>query len=139
METVAENMQGYSKRQIRDEKQARELMIAITCPSPRELKCLIKANMLMNNAVTVEDVNRAMDIFGHDVPSLKGKIVRKTPDVVKHEVVHIPRCILCFANTLPFLGTISLVKFGTIQHMVNRKKKSKLSGITTVYRVYGAR
>ena len=69
-------------------------MIAIACPSLREFKSLIKANMLMNCPVTVDDVDRAMDIFGHDVPNLKGKVVRKKPDVVKNEVVHIPRYIL---------------------------------------------
>ena len=43
----------------------------------REFKSLIKANMLMNYPVTVEDVDIAMDVFGHDVPSLKGKVGRK--------------------------------------------------------------
>ena len=70
---------------------------------------------------------------------------------MKHEVMHIPHymldknkiIVICtdiyFANALPFLGSISKVKFGTIQHMANRKKKTKLSGITTVCRIYGAR
>ena len=108
-------------------------MIAIACPSMREFKSLIKANMLMNCSVIAEDVDRAMELFGHDVPNLKGKVVRKKPDVVKNEVVHIPRYILdknkliimstgiCFVNTLPFLGTLSQVKFGTIEHMAERK------------------
>ena len=105
----------------------------------------------MNYPVTVEDFDRAMDIFGHDVPNLKENFVRKTLDVVKHEVVYIPYYVLdknkvivmstdiCFANTLQFLGTISQVKFGTFQHMTNKKKKIKLSSRTTVCRIYGAR
>ena len=105
----------------------------------------------MNCPLTVEDVNKTMDIFEHNVPNLKGKVVRKTLDSVKNEVVCIPRFMLdknklvimstdiCFANTLPFLGTLSQVKFGTIQHKTDRKKKVKLSDITTVCRIYGAR
>ena len=46
---------------------------------------------------------------------------------------------ICFVNTLPFLGTLSQIKFGTIQHMADRKKKTMLSGLTTVCRLYGAR
>ena len=151
VETVAENMHGYSKRQVRDSKRARDLMTAIACPSMREFKSLIQTNMLMNCPVTLEDVDRAVAIFGHDIPNLKGKVVRKRPDVVKNEVIHVPRYVLdknklitmstdiCFVNTLPFLGTLSQVKFGTIQHMADRKKKSKLSGLTTVCKFYGAR
>ena len=68
----------------------------------------------MNCSVTEEDVDKDMNIFGHDVPSLKGKVVRITPNVRKHEVVHISRYILdknnliildsdiCFTNALPF-------------------------------------
>ena len=123
METVAENMHGYSKRQIRDAKRARDLMAAIACLSMREFKSLIQTVMLMNCPVTVEDVDRAMAIFGHDVPNLKGKVVRKKPNVVKNEVVHVPRHVLdknklimmstdiCFVSTLLFLGTLSQVKF----------------------------
>ena len=77
VETVAENMHGYSKRQVGDTKRARSLMIAIACPSLREFLSLIKANMLMNFPVTVEDVDRVMNIFGHDVPNLKGEVARK--------------------------------------------------------------
>ena len=97
-------------------------MIVIACPSMREFKSLFKANMLMNCSETVEYVDRAMDIFGHDVPDLKGKVVREKTDAVKNKMIHIPTYILdknkliimstsiCFANTLPFLGTLSQVK-----------------------------
>ena len=60
VETVQENMHGYSKRQVRDAKRARDLMIPIACPSMREFKSLIQTNMLMNCPITVEDVNRAV-------------------------------------------------------------------------------
>ena len=57
-------------------------MIVIVCPSLRDFKSLIEANMLINCPVTVEDNDRAMDIFGYDVPSLKGKVMSKKPNVV---------------------------------------------------------
>ena len=59
------------------QKRDRDLMIAIACPSMREFKSLITTNMLMNSPVTAEDVDRSMEIFGHDVSNLKGKVVRK--------------------------------------------------------------
>ena len=77
--------------------------------------------------------------------------MKRTLDSVKHEVVHVTCFILdknklifkctdiCFTNTLRFIGTIRQVNFDTIQHIVNRRKKTNLSSLTTVCRIYGAR
>ena len=46
--TVAGNMQGYSKRQIRDAQRAIDLKEAIGCPTTREFRRMIKENMLKN-------------------------------------------------------------------------------------------
>ena len=144
-------MEGYPKTQIRDAKRVRDLMVAVGCPSLKGFKSLIKVNMLMYCKLTIEYVEMALDIFEHNVPSLKGKTMRKTPYTVKNEVVHIPHYILdrtkviamcndiCFTNTQPFIRTISQVKLCAIQHMVNTRKKTKLSGITTMCKIYGAK
>ena len=68
-----------------------------------------------------------MDIFGKNIPILKGKSVRKRDKCVMHEVIHIPCYILdknknivldsdsCSTNILPFVGTLGqVVEFGTI-------------------------
>lgn len=46
-------------------------------PTCTDFKTIIRAGMLRNCPVTVEDVDKAKEIYGKDVPSLKGKTTRK--------------------------------------------------------------
>ena len=77
MKTMAGNMQGYSKRQVKDGKRARDLLRAIGCPTPNAFKTMIRAGMLKNCLVTVEDIDTIVGLFGKNVPTLKGEITRK--------------------------------------------------------------
>ena len=53
-----------------------------------------KASMLKNCPVKIEDVERAYDIFGKDIPTLKGKTVRRKPRRVRHEFIKGPKYVL---------------------------------------------
>ena len=76
IQTVQENEKGYSKRQIKDYQEVRDLYAKVGYPSPRDFQKLIADNMILNFPVTVEDVIRANKIYGRDIHSLKGKTTR---------------------------------------------------------------
>ena len=79
--TVKDNMQGYTTRQIKKADEARKLYHIIGTPTVENFKGLIKMNMIANNPITVEDVDRAEKIYGQSIYSMKGKTTRKKPKV----------------------------------------------------------
>ena len=79
IQTVQENKEGYSKRQIKDAQGERDLYAKVCYPSPRDFHKLIAENMILNYPVTVEDVIRADKIYGRDIHSMKGKTTRTQP------------------------------------------------------------
>ena len=80
--TIEENLQGFSKHQIEQAKLARKLYHVMAIPSIHDFKELIKNNMLYNCPITIEDINNAEEIFGMSVASLKGKTTRAKPEIV---------------------------------------------------------
>ena len=62
--------------QIRDVQRASNLPEAVGCPTPHELKNMIRAAKLRNCPVTVEYVDRAIEIFGKYVSSHQGKTAK---------------------------------------------------------------
>ena len=94
METVAENMEGYSKRQIEDAKRAKQLLASIGYPSFKDFKAAVRAGMIKNCPITPEDVDRCLRIFGKEVASLKGKTTRVNPDRVRTDIIAVPRFVL---------------------------------------------
>ena len=69
VQTVTENENDYSQRQLADTKTARDLYAKVIYPSIRDFSIMITKNMIMNCPVTIEDVMRAKNING---PSVQG-------------------------------------------------------------------
>ena len=57
VESVAKNMQLFTKRQIASAQQARDLQAGLGFPSIPNLKWIIKANMLKDCPVVSQDVD----------------------------------------------------------------------------------
>ena len=62
--TVAENMKLYTKRQVARAEEARKLYQVIGYPSLRDFKHVIQTNQIKNCPVTIEDINICEKIFG---------------------------------------------------------------------------
>ena len=150
--TVQENSEGYSKRQVLQAKQARDLQAILGNPSTRDLKTIIESNQLANCPVSSDDVERAEIIYGPSVPILKGKTTRRTPERVVSDYINIPSKVLqanrlvelsgdiFFVNKIPFLTTVSdHIKFTTVEHLKNRKAKNILEAISHVKAIYELR
>ena len=92
--TQTENSMMYSDQEIFCGKKARTLYHTIGYPSLKDFKNIIKANLISNCDVTLDDINVAEKVFGHDMFALKGKQVHTKPLPVSTDYVKIPREIL---------------------------------------------
>ena len=128
VQTVQENEEGYSQRQIQDAKEARDLYAKVGYPSARDFKTIISKNLILNCPLTASDVVRAENIYGQDIHALKGKITRTKLKPVVIDYLVMPKNILeknkkitlsidiMFVNKIPFVTTISRhIKFTTIE------------------------
>ena len=90
MDTVQENRKNYTQHQFECAKLACKLCHNVGTPAVKNFKSLLKANMIKNCPVTIEDVNIAEKIFGPSMLSLKGKSMRRTPKPVRADVIEMP-------------------------------------------------
>ena len=90
MDTVQENRKNYTQHQFEHAKSACKLCHNVGTPAVKNFKSLLKANMIKNCPVTIEDVNIAEKIFRPLISSLKGKSMRRTPKPVRADVIEIP-------------------------------------------------
>jgi hypothetical protein len=113
-ETVADNAVSFTKRQIEDAKTAQALVRKLGYPSVYDVHKLISSGGILNCPVTSADLRRAIQIFGPDIGSLKGKTVTKKSEIAKCELI--PRfvqsnIVLCadlmYINGIGFLVTVS--------------------------------
>ena len=150
--TVANESEGFSKRQIEHAKIAREFQAKVGHPSTSDLKRIIQSNQIVNCPVTTDDINRANKIFGPSLPILKGKTTRHAPLSVVSDYVAVPPQILSankhislsgdifFVNRIPFFATISdHIKFTTAEHIANRKLHQLVLATKHAQALYTAR
>ena len=62
MNTVEENMIGFTKREIKQARAARELYPKLGYPSWKDFRWAVQTNQIRNCPVTVQDVDNAMKI-----------------------------------------------------------------------------
>ena len=117
--TVAENYEGFTKREVLKAHEARRLQRMLGCPSDRDFQGMVREKLIANCPVTITDVQNAYQILGPDLAGLRGKTVRRKPEHVAVDYVAVPRDFLdrhrnvtvtadlMFVNGLPFLITQS--------------------------------
>ena len=91
METVAGNKKGFTKRKIKGAETAKGLYTTLSYLSIKDHKWVINSNQIKNCPVTVEDVVTASKICGNNVDALKSKATRRKPEVVKRDLVRVPK------------------------------------------------
>jgi hypothetical protein len=84
LQSVAENKKIFTNRQIDAANVARDLYRKLGRPSESKFEEIITKNLIRNCPITIDDVRRAMLIYGPDAAILKGKTVRGKP------IAHIP-------------------------------------------------
>ena len=77
VDTVAENLEGYTQRKYYVAVNAQLTQGLFIYPYDKDLKLMVHANLIANCPVTINDINAAHKIFGLNVASLKGKTSRR--------------------------------------------------------------
>lgn len=114
--TVSERMSKYTHRQIKHAELAREYKRKLGYASTGQLIKLISQGKLANCDVTAQDVVRALDIWGPDLGSLKGKTPSHKAQIEDEQPIlnqlqdqnQIMYIDIMFVNGSPFL--IAVVK-----------------------------
>ena len=153
VQTVEENKNIYTKRQVVKAQLARRIYSLVGRPSHDAFVDMIRNGRLRNSPIDVEDAHRSVAIFGPDVAALRGKTTRQTPyHVAALPMSPVPPAILqahrniclcvdvCYVNNLPILATISrVIKLRTVSILTDVSNPSILRALFDVIAVYHSR
>jgi ribosomal protein L24E len=112
--TVLDNEQRYNKRQVEYAKRAREFERRMGYQPIESLSSIIGSGAIIECPVTAHDLQRAKEIYGPPIATVKGKT--RTQQAQLAHVEPIPRVIyrrmsmevdIMFVNKLPFLITVT--------------------------------
>jgi len=113
VQTVKQNESMYHKREVQQAKNAREYQRRMGYCTAGKLIRLLSTGKLQNADITVQDVLRAIRIWGKDLGNLKGKTTATrapTVDVTEQKIIQqvIQKQQVCymdimFVNKLPYL------------------------------------
>ena len=108
--------------------------------------------MIIYYPLTFRDIKKSNKNFCLDVPSMKGKSVKRRPEAVVRNYVEIPKEILKMNNNLevsvdlmdfnkmPFLVSVSKqLKFSTIEYIPNRSYKELAISVNKMLDIYKKR
>jgi hypothetical protein len=149
LNTVSENKEGFTLRQIKGAQIARTLYSTLCYPSISDYKWVIRSNQIKDCPVTVQDVNVASTIWGKDIAALKGKTVCNKTIPVARDYVKVPHELLklhkevfmivdiFFVNKIPFFLSLSRkICFTTVSHLSNRTVPQIFKAFREIYQYY---
>ena len=152
MNTVSDNKNMYTKRELKAVARARQFQNIIMFPSTRELMDFSDQHLLKNNPVQRADIKDAEKIYCTNLGSLKGKTATRkgitvasqitgVPPVIKQKYKNVTLCIdLLFVNKIPFLLMISRrLHFGSVENLNNRQVPTIRKGLHKVLAQYKRR
>jgi hypothetical protein len=85
VQTVRENMEGFTAEQVRRATEARNAMAMMAHPPMAKMEHLVSStNVVANVPFTKSDLTNSVAIFGKDRGAVRGKTVRQKPSRVRH-------------------------------------------------------
>ena len=131
--TVTDKKKLYTVRQVKAAELAREYQRKLGYASPGQLIKLIGQGKLEKSNITAQDVVRALDIFGPDLGSLKGKttshkaeLEEELPVMHRQFLNQIMYIDLMFVNSLPYLISVTNPLEYVMISKLSRKNNSSL-------------
>ncbi len=119
-------------------------------PSKGDYRGLVSSNMISNCPIAPTNITNARTIFGPELASVQGKMVRRTPVPVVADHVAVPCMVvernkvvmmvadIFFVNGTPFLVTLSRnIKFVMVEHLPVRMAKALVKHIEQELHDYG--
>lgn len=145
IDTVEQNKSQFTTREVEQARAAADLYEIMGRPSYRDLIQAVNRGTIMNCPITAKDINRAIQIWGPDLGTIKGKMVRSTPDPVpsvdnfgSFEEKEVILCVdICFIRGLEFLASISRrLCLLVVIYLPDRSKKSITKAFDEIKSVY---
>ena len=105
---------------------ARKLQKAMGFPSQDDLKKAINLNLIKNSNVPCADIDLATEMFGIDIPTKKGKIVRKKSSKTIQDKIEILTDLIKQNKWVGLgVGTITVnIFYQTAQYVPNKNRKT---------------
>jgi len=149
VQTVADNMKLFTKRQIEGALKARHLYETLLYPSNADFEFVLRAGGIGGCTLTVDDAMIASKIWGDSVPRLKGSTVRETGKRKPQSLVKVPRELIqlqrkvrigidiFFVNGHIFFMTYSrMICFTTVTHLINHKVVEVWAVMHKIYQMF---
>jgi len=149
VQMVHGNMEGFTQREVEEARAAREAQGMIGHPTDCNFLGMVRANYILNCPVTQSAVKNANQIFGPDLAGVRGRTVRRPPEAVRTDFVHIPQVILerhrlvvltadvIFVNGIPFLVSLARgLNLLTAEFLPTRTAKSLASRFEQIKHMY---
>lgn len=145
IQTVDGNMSKYTKHEIHAAQEAKSAFIKFGRPSMKDFEDMVANGKILNCPFTVQDIHRAVDIYGPDLGALKGRTTRKPPEHVKlesytdRETVEITLTgDIFYIFGIPFLLTKSRnLDLIVVQHLEDGKSAEPIwKGFKSILEVY---
>ena len=153
VETVDNNKKLFTRKEVERAEQAVRLYAKLGRPGQDVFESILSKGLIKNCPITADDAKRAIVIYGQDLYSLKGKMVKSASRALPAFVpISIPKYILqhhkhvtlsadfFYAQGMPFLHTIAKkIRLLTGTQTSNRSKKVMLSELFRVFQIYESR
>jgi hypothetical protein len=149
VQTVRENYEGYTTREVLKAKEAHRAQGLIGNPSEGDYTAMVRGNVICNCPIAPDDITNLRAIFRPNLASIRGKTAWRTPAPVVVDYVDIPRSIVqsskivtlaadvFFVDGRPFLITVSrCIKFIMAEYMQTRMAESLCKHLERVLQVY---
>ena len=130
MQTVWENFEGFTKKEIATDNISCKSQGMIGYPSERDFKSMASNKIIQNCPIADSDFTKAGAMFGTNLSGTRDKKLRQEMDIMVTDYIAVTRNLLklhkfatlvadvMFMNNLEFLITISCgIKYGTIEHV----------------------
>jgi hypothetical protein len=142
-------MEGFTWWEVEEARRAREVQAMVGHPTDRDFLGMVRANYILNCPVNDTAIKNANTIFGPDLAGVRGRTVRRPPEAVRTDFVHIPRAVLeqhrqvvltadvMFVNGVPFLVSLARgLNLITAEFLPTRTAKSLGSRIDQIKHLY---
>jgi hypothetical protein len=114
LQLVEDNKKLFVKREIDATDAAWDLYRKIGRPSEAKVEEIVSKNLILNCPVTIDDVRRALAIYGPDINTFKGKTVcgEAASHVPNYQAIPIPMPILQYHENVTLCADFFTSKKG---------------------------
>ena len=103
--TVANNKVMFARREVQAAERAREIYALIGRPGQQTFEHIVSNNPILNLPINISDVKRMHVIFGPDIATLKGRLVKQKPSLIpNYEPTIIPDYILKYHGNVTLMA-----------------------------------